>query len=178
MLQTKSIRKKTISKRATSKLKRPSQLLYATVRDRILVDLKKTDLKPGDRYFTEGELALRYDVSRNTIRRAMAELEERGYLTRHRGLGNFIPQTSPSSALPISSPAIGTSFKQSPQNTSRPLVVVLPEWDDSTDGFYSGRVLRELTALTGDMNLVIQIRHHNDLDAMGNPENLPIVAIF
>ncbi len=178
MLQAKPIRKKTPSKRTSSRLKRPSQLLYATVRDRILDDLKKTDLKPGDRYFTEGELTLRYDVSRNTVRRAMAELEERGYLTRQRGLGNFIPHTSPASTLQKNATAKGKYFERGQQqNTARPLVLVLPEWDDSMDGFYSGKIIQELTTLTSEMNLVIQIHNYNDFKTMGDPQGLPIVAI-
>lgn len=47
----------------------------------------------GEQIPTEKELGETYDVSRNTIRQAIALLEEQGYLIRRRGSGTFVGET-------------------------------------------------------------------------------------
>jgi GntR family transcriptional regulator len=53
----------------------------------------------GDRLPPERELCQRFDVSRATLRQALAELEDRGLVTRHQGRGTFV--TRPRAQLPI-----------------------------------------------------------------------------
>ncbi|MBS4062481.1 MAG: GntR family transcriptional regulator [Bacteroidetes bacterium] len=46
--------------------------------------------KPGNQILTEDELCKIYQVSRITIRKAIHELENAGYLVRHTGKGTFV----------------------------------------------------------------------------------------
>lgn len=46
--------------------------------------------KPGDQILTEEELCAQYNVSRITIRKAINELENAGYLVRQSGKGTFV----------------------------------------------------------------------------------------
>jgi len=151
---------------------KPSQLLHITVRNNILSDLTKADLKSGERYFTEGELAIQHNVSRNTIRRAMADLEKKGYIKRQQGQGSFIqdlPVSTESLLRSSSKTAVSSSLAGSgalnQKNELRQiqrLIVILASWDDTTDGFYSSRILQELISLSKAMDLTIEIRHPTD----------------
>ncbi len=66
----------------TSKTRR----VYLTLRDRI----SSGELTPGTRLPSEPDLAELHDVSRVTIRRALAELEREGLISRRPGAGTFI----------------------------------------------------------------------------------------
>src|SRR5215207_172397 len=46
--------------------------------------------KPGDRLPTERELAERFSIGRNTVRRTLMSLEREGTIVRHVGRGTFI----------------------------------------------------------------------------------------
>jgi GntR family transcriptional regulator len=46
--------------------------------------------KPGDQILTENELCEQYSVSRITVRKAIHELENAGYLVRQSGKGTFV----------------------------------------------------------------------------------------
>jgi GntR family transcriptional regulator len=45
---------------------------------------------PGARLPTEGELCSKFDVSRVTVRKALDELGDKGYLVRKPGKGTFV----------------------------------------------------------------------------------------
>lgn len=53
------------------------------------------ELAPGDRLPSENELTHVYDVSRITIRQALASLEEEGVVERRQGRGTFVSDRSP-----------------------------------------------------------------------------------
>ena len=59
---------------------RGSEPLYAQVIQRLRADLADGRLKVGQRLAPERELCARFGVSRNTLRRALLDLEERGLL--------------------------------------------------------------------------------------------------
>ncbi|MEI8146723.1 MAG: GntR family transcriptional regulator [Alphaproteobacteria bacterium] len=67
---------------ATSKTRR----VYLTLRERIT----SGELTPGTRLPSEPELAAFHDVSRVTIRRALAEIEREGLISRRPGAGTFV----------------------------------------------------------------------------------------
>lgn len=51
---------------------------------------------PGSRLGTEAELAERFEVSRTTIRKALAQLDQRELIDRKRSLGTFVAEEVPS----------------------------------------------------------------------------------
>lgn len=59
----------------------------------IMEDLRKQilsgDIKPGERLPSENELSLRFDVSRQTVRKALQILQNEGYIYAEHGRGTF-----------------------------------------------------------------------------------------
>jgi GntR family transcriptional regulator len=58
------------------------------------------ELRPGDRLPTEGALEARLKVSRGTVRRALADLEREGRVSRQPGRGTFVAQPRMPRPLP------------------------------------------------------------------------------
>ncbi|MFC7392691.1 GntR family transcriptional regulator [Scopulibacillus cellulosilyticus] len=64
--------------------------LYYQLKEDLLCRIQKGEYHPGDQFPSEVKLAEEYKVSRPTVRQAMAELVQEGYLTRGRGRGTFV----------------------------------------------------------------------------------------
>ncbi len=60
----------------------------------LLQELRSGRLKPGDALPTELALAASSEVSRNTVRHALAELERNGLIRRVRGSGTFVHESA------------------------------------------------------------------------------------
>ena len=67
-----------------------SSPLYQQLMQRIRSDIEKGDYPIGSRIPPEHELEKTYQVSRVTVRRALAELTENGLLERKQGKGTFV----------------------------------------------------------------------------------------
>lgn len=67
--------------------------LYRHIEEDLLSQITEGDLQPGDVIPPERELCEHYGVSRITVRRAISELETRGYVRRHQGKGTFVSRT-------------------------------------------------------------------------------------
>lgn len=63
---------------------------YKVITDYIEGKIEKGHLKNGDRLPSENELTMRFNVSRDTVRRGFKELEERGIIRRTRGSGTYV----------------------------------------------------------------------------------------
>lgn len=58
---------------------------------RILKEMIQSDkFEKGDKFLTEGEISARFEVSRNTVNKAMTALISEGLLEFRKGLGSFI----------------------------------------------------------------------------------------
>lgn len=64
--------------------------LYYQLKEVLLAKITNRDWKPEEKIPTEHELASTYNVSRITVRQALAELEKNGYLTRKQGKGTYV----------------------------------------------------------------------------------------
>ncbi len=64
--------------------------LHATTAGRVEARIHAGEWAPGDRLPPERELCRDLDVSRATLRQALAELEQRGLISRHQGRGTFV----------------------------------------------------------------------------------------
>jgi GntR family transcriptional regulator len=70
---------------------------------RILLDLATTRLQPGSAIPSERALIAEYGVSRITVREALGQLVNEGYLTRVRGKGTFVAHRPVQSTLHLAS---------------------------------------------------------------------------
>jgi len=64
--------------------------LYHQLAEQLTAAVEDGRLKPGDQFENELALAERLDLSRPTVRRAIAELVSRGLLVRRRGIGTTV----------------------------------------------------------------------------------------
>jgi GntR family transcriptional regulator len=64
--------------------------LYATLRDKLATEIMAGRLAARTKLPSERVLSEHYGYSRLTVRRALADLEERGLLVRRRGSGTFV----------------------------------------------------------------------------------------
>lgn len=101
---------------------------------------------PGDRLPSESELRAHFDVSRTSVREALARLESAGIISRRQGLGAFVERTQGPSAWTLpSAPSLLGEYSEDGRSalSSRILragVEPLPSWAaavvgrDSADG--------------------------------------------
>lgn len=89
-----------------SKLSLSSNIpLYAQLVGIIKREISSGALKIGDLLPSEAELCRALDISRNTARQAIGELEDEGLVVRKRGKGTFVPiPTTTAGACAIPSP--------------------------------------------------------------------------
>jgi len=72
------------------KIEQQATPLYQAILEAILGQIQSGALKPGSRLPSESELCRSYSVGRNTIRRALSELVNAGFLKTVAGLGTFV----------------------------------------------------------------------------------------
>ena len=75
------------------------------IREFILSGAAQGALDPGARLPTERELARRFSVPRNAVRKTLAQLEAEGSITRHVGRGTFLAGDSRASDMSAASVA-------------------------------------------------------------------------
>ena len=64
--------------------------IYRQIIDQILLSIAKGELLPGGKVAPVRELAAEYRVNPNTMQRALAKLEEMGYLYTERTSGRYV----------------------------------------------------------------------------------------
>jgi GntR family transcriptional regulator len=73
---------------------RAPRLLWLQLADDLRAEIDSGDLPPGARLPSEAEMAEQYGVSRDTVRRATAELASDGLLVVLHGRGTFVVEQS------------------------------------------------------------------------------------
>jgi len=72
---------------------RAREPLYSVIASQAEVRIRSGQWAPGTRLPPERDLCRELEVSRATLRQALAELEERGLITRHQGRGTFVTRS-------------------------------------------------------------------------------------
>jgi GntR family phosphonate transport system transcriptional regulator len=72
--------------------RRAGVALWRQIQQALEVDIASGAAAPGERLPTEMELAERFNVNRHTVRRAVADLEERGLVRVDQGRGMFVAE--------------------------------------------------------------------------------------
>ena len=67
--------------------------LYYQLKTMLLEAIQSGQLKADDQLATESELAQTYEVSKITVRHALRELADLGYVRREQGRGTFVART-------------------------------------------------------------------------------------
>ena len=116
--------------------------LYSVIASQAEVRIRSGQWAPGTRLPSERDLCRELEVSRATLRQALAELEERGLITRHQGRGTFVTRSR------VQTPLSGTfSLREALAARGSTVVtrVVAVEMVDA-----SRQLASELTCLPGD----------------------------
>ena len=66
---------------------------YVQLKNYIKSMIENGELGPGERLYSENELAERFNISRHTVRQAVGELVNENWLSRIQGSGTFVNQT-------------------------------------------------------------------------------------
>lgn len=64
--------------------------IYLQIKEMLLHRMESGQLRPGDRLPSEREISETYGISRMTVRQAVLDLVQEGYLERHQGKGTFV----------------------------------------------------------------------------------------
>ncbi len=76
-----------------------TQPLYRQIYQSLLLEIQQSRYQIGQRFPSEKEILETYAVSRITAIRALKELEDAGYIERHRGKGNILVATNPTATV-------------------------------------------------------------------------------
>lgn len=86
---------------ATNDSRMQSRAGAQRVREFILAAAADGSLAPGGRLPTERELAQRFALPRNAVRRMLSQLEAEGSITRHVGRGTFLAANGADASTPL-----------------------------------------------------------------------------
>ena len=78
---------------------RPLQL-YEQVAERLAADIRAGVLAPGERLPSERDLARTFEVSRASVREAIASLQLQGVVETRKGAGTFVAARPPAAEAP------------------------------------------------------------------------------
>ncbi len=78
-----------LEKRLPAVDKRSNVPIYAQLRDIIQADIKKKRIRPNEKIPSENMLAKEYGISRMTVRHAIRELQNKGWIFTKHGKGSF-----------------------------------------------------------------------------------------
>ncbi len=71
-----------------------SKTKYLQLKEMLLKKIKSGKIKPGEYLPSEGEIQKRYGISRTPVRKALAELEQEGFVKKEMGKGTIVISTS------------------------------------------------------------------------------------
>lgn len=123
---------------------------HERLRDHLVTEMQEGRLKPGALLPSEQNLAESLGVARNTVRQAMASLEQDGFVQRVHGKGTFVHEH------------VKEKFRT---NSTGLFAVIVPE---TQRGFYPNLLKSFSTAAEGIHHQVIVCNTDNQVDRQGN----------
>ncbi|GEM01525.1 GntR family transcriptional regulator [Halolactibacillus halophilus] len=87
------------------------QALHAFIKEELIERIKSKDYKVGDQFPTELEICDEFNVSRTTVRIALSQLVQEGYLIRQRGRGSFVAEPKAHQTLSPTNEHFGQQLK-------------------------------------------------------------------
>src|SRR5271168_2882538 len=112
-------------------------------------EIARGAIAPGDALPTEQSLCDQFGVSRITVRRALADLAEQGYIERRQGVGSFVREHAPSE--PVSA---GRSYMDGLRQTQFETEVDVVEFDTRRPP----RPVAEAVGSSGEMLHIVRVR--------------------
>lgn len=110
---------------------------YAFLVNWIKQQVVDNQLKAGERFYSETELAEKFSMSRQTVRQAVGILEQAGYLERRRGSGTYVAYG-------------GTSSKREPTKTIGVITTYL-------DSYIFPAIIRGIDSVLADKGYTMQL---------------------
>jgi hypothetical protein len=142
---------------------------YKQLSDTIIADIFNSELSAGEFYATEQKLCERFGAGRNTVRKALAEVEKAGFIVRRKRIGIL-------AGLRLNDLKPHSKFSFNTLHPSK-VILLLPSWDTNAGGFYSSWVLQELRSSQKEKSWIVDTRLHNDsLDHVG-PNTEAVIAV-
>lgn len=91
--------------------------IYEDIAEQLEEILLNSELKPGEKFYSENELAAMFDVSRTTIRQALTILEIKGLIERRQGSATYLaeqkqPEETKGSSLKVDNEILVTNMVQ------------------------------------------------------------------
>lgn len=83
---------------------------YQKLKEYIVETIKTNGLKPGDKIFSENELAEMFEVSRHTVRQSIGDLVNEGWLYREQGKGTFVDRRPDKKRTPTKTIGVITTY--------------------------------------------------------------------
>jgi GntR family transcriptional regulator len=122
--------------------------LYSVIASQAEVRILSGQWAPGTRLPPERDLCRELEVSRATLRQALAELEDRGLITRHQGRGTFVTRSR------VQTPLSGTFSLREALAARGSMVVTRVIGIEMVDA--SRQLASELACLPGDSLLHLE----------------------
>lgn len=83
---------------------------YQKLKDHIVAAIKSKDLRVGEKIDSENELAEKFEISRHTVRQALGELVNEGWLYKIQGKGTFVDREPKEAANKSKTVAVITTY--------------------------------------------------------------------
>jgi GntR family transcriptional regulator len=121
-------------------------------------EIARGAIAPGETLPTEQSLCDQFGVSRITVRRALADLTEQGYIERRQGVGSFVRQLNRSDEAPLSG-----SYMDNLRQTQFQTSVDVVERDIRTPPWWIGDALGRADEMLHILRVRSERRTHESL---------------
>lgn len=131
----------------------PARRSAEVLRDRLIDHLIATKPKVGDKFLSDHDLVRSTQLSRPTVRRALADLHREGWIERRQGRGTFV---GPRAALALDSRPTNGNGSETSRRLAR-LAVLIHLVGDFQHDWYSRAILEGMDKAAADLGVSIEL---------------------